>query len=544
MSTLARAWITAGAAALIGLAASGGWAQELPLVKGRKIVASVNGEPVTLDELNRQRPPGAAPDPATDQQLLRRLINVRLIAQEGHRMDLDKLPEVRKALDAYAPVTLREELVERTVKGLTADPREVEEMYRAAVREWTVSAVLFAGEEPAAAMAAELAAGKDFAELARTYLAAGKATKVDERVVLKREGADPAVVKALAGMAAGATSGVIRTGAGNVVLRVDDIRYPDDPAARTKAERASLFRKRREAVTALDTALRARYVRVDEAVLKSIDYEAASPGMDGLLKDRRVLARIKDDKPITVAELTEQLRFQFFHGTQMAAERKRLNAKKAEVLDGMLHRRVFRKEALRLTLDKSDAYRDKLREYEESVLFEVVLRKAVVPDVRVTEEETRAYYEAHRGEYTTPEMVRMRSLAFGSQSAAEATRELLRTGADFQWVAGRAEGQLDPNAAGVLTFGNRPVMTSELPEGIRKAIAGAKSGDVTVYVAPDDRYYVLAVDSVIAAQPESYENLSGKMRERVVNLKIERAVEDYADKLRALSEVKIYLAGA
>ena len=135
MSVLTRAWITAGAASLIGLAASSGWAQELPVVQGRKIVASVNGAPITLDELNRQRPPGTAPDPAADQQLLRRLINVRLIAQEGHRMDLDKLPEVRKALDAYAPVTLREELVERTVKGLTADPREVEETYRAAVRE-------------------------------------------------------------------------------------------------------------------------------------------------------------------------------------------------------------------------------------------------------------------------------------------------------------------------------------------------------------------------------------------------------------------------
>ena len=539
-----RAWIAAGAAAGIVLIVSAAWGQELPVVKGRKVVASVAGEPITLDEFNRQRPPGAPPDPAADQRLLRRLINVRLVAQEGRRMELDKLAEVRKTLDAYAPVTLREELVERTVKGLTADPREVEEMYRAAVREWKVSAVLFATDDAAASLAGALAAGTDFAELARASVAAGTATKFDEGVVLKREGADPAVIKALDGMTAGATSGVIRTGAGSVVLRVDDIRYPDDPAARTRAERAVLFKKRRDAVIALDTALRARWVRVDEAVLKSLDYEAASPGLEALLKDQRVLARIKDEKPITVGELSEQLRFQFFHGTQMAAERKRLNAKKTDVLDGMLHRRVFRKEALRLKLDRSDAYRDKLREYEESVLFEAVLRKAIVPDVRVTEEETRAYYEAHRAEHTTPEMVRMRSLAFGTKAAAEATRELLRTGADFQWVAGRADGQLDPNAAGVLTFDNRPIMTSELPEGVRKAIAGAKGGEITLYVAPDDRYYVLAVDGVIAAQPESYENLRGKMRERVIGMKIEEAVEAYADRLRALSEVKVYLKGA
>jgi hypothetical protein len=52
-----------------------------------------------------------------------------------------------------------------------------------------------------------------------------------------------------------------------------------------------------------------------------------------------------------VGELTEALKFQFFHGTKMAVERKRLNAKKEQILDGMLHRKVFRKEALRLALD-------------------------------------------------------------------------------------------------------------------------------------------------------------------------------------------------
>ena len=536
--------ICAAAAILVVLPLGRGAAQDLPVVKGRKIVASVQGDPITLDEFNRQRPAGGEPDPAADLRLLRRLINVRLIAQEGRRMELDKLPEIRKMLEGYAPVTLREELVERTVKGITADPHDVDEMYRDAVREWKVSAVLFAGEEPARSMVAELGARQDFAELARTYLAAGKATRIDEGVVLKRDGVDPAVAQALAGLAVGATSPVIATRSGLVVLKVDEIRYPDDPAARAKAERAVVLKKRREAVAALDAALRAKYVTVDEPLLKSLDYEAATPGMDARLKDRRVLARIKGEKPITVADLTEQLKFQFFHGAQMAAERKRLNAKKAEILDGMVHRRVFRKEALRLGLDKTDAYRDKLKDYEENVLFEAVLRKAVVPDVRVTEDDVKAYYEAHRAEHTTPEMVRMRSLAFDDKARAEATRDLLRSGADFQWVASRAEGQLDPNATGVLAFDNRPIMTSELPDAIRKAIAGAKGGDVTLYPAPENRYYVLAIDSIIAAQPESYDTLRATMREKVVNGKIEQAVEEYADRLRALSDVKVYLKGA
>ncbi len=544
MRTDRRIWIPACAAGLVALTIASGWAQDLPVVKGRKIVASVQGDPITLDEFNRQRPPAAERDPAADLRLLKHLINVRLIAQEGRRMELDKLPEIRRMLDAYAHVTLREELVERTVKDIKADPKAVDEMYRAAVREWKVSAVLFASEEPAKSMVADLGAGKDFAELAKTYLAAGKATKINDGVVVKRDSAEPAVAKALASMTAGTTSPVIPTTSGSVVLKVEDVLYPDDPPARARAERAIVLKKRREAVSAFDAALRAKYVKVDEQLFKSIDYEAATPGIDALLKDTRALARIKGEKPVTVAEMTEQLKFQFFHGPQMAAERRRLNSKKLEILEGMLHRRVFRKEALRLKLDKTDSYRDKLKEYEDSVLFEAVLRKAVVPDIRLAEDDVKAYYEAHRADYTTPEMVRMRSLVFADKASAEATRELLRTGADFQWVASRAEGQLDPNTQGVISFDGRPIMTSELPEGVQKAIAGAKGGDVTLYLAPANQFYVLAIESIIAAQPESYENLRAKMRDKVINIKIEQAVEEYADKLRSLSDVKVYFKGA
>jgi parvulin-like peptidyl-prolyl isomerase len=539
-----RAWARAGAALAVLVTAASAAAQDLPVVKGRRAVASVQGDPITLDEFNRQRPAAAPADPAADVRLLNHLINLRLVAQEGRRMELDKLPEIRRMVDTYARLTLREELVGRAIKDVKADPKDVDEIYRNAVRQWTVSAVLFPGEAAANTMAAELAAGKDFAALAAAHLAAGTATKVDDAAVLKRDGADPAVAHALATLAVGMTSPVIRTPSGSVILKVQEIGYPEDAAARATAERIVVTNKRREAVAALDAALKKKYVKINEALLKSLDFESQTPDMEARLKDGRVLADIKGEKPITVAEMTEELKFRFFHGSQLAAERKRLNAKKGEVLDAMLHRRVFRKEALRLKLDRTDAYRDKVKEYEESVLFEAVLRKAVAPDVRVTEADVKAYYDAHRAEYATPEMIRIRSLAFGDQAAAEATRDLLRTGADFQWVASRVEGQLDPRTSGLLSFDSRPIMTSELPDGVRKAVAGAKSGDVMVYPAPEHRFYVLAIESVIAAQPEAYENLRDKLRERVVNAKIGQAVEEYAGRLRSLSDVKVYLKGA
>ena len=537
--------------ALIVLAPGTGTAQDLPVVKGRKIVAHVQGEPITLDELNQQvaamkggQASGSTVDRNAELALLRRLINTLLIVQEARRMELDKLPEIRRSVDSFARVSLREELVERVVKDVKADPKEVDRAYRASVAEWKVSAALFEKEEHATGMAAEVKAGKDFGELARAYLAQGKATKVEDGVVLKPQTMDPAIGKAVDPLAVGSASPVISTKSGFVVLQLQDIRHPDNPAARTAAERIVLTGNRKDAVAAFDEALRKKYAKIDRELLKSIDYESDKPGIEALLKDRRGLAEIKGEKPITVAELTEALKFQFFHGTALAAERKRLNARKEQVLDGLLHRKVFRKEALRLKLDKTDAYRGKVKEYESAALFEAFLRKAIVPDVRLKPEEVRTYYDDHRSEYTSPEMMRIKSLVFADRTSAEAAVESLQKGADFQWVASHADAQVSPNTTGVLSFDGKPIMTTELPDGVRKAVAGARSGDARLYASPERHFYMLAIERVVEAAPQPFEQVRGEIAKKVLAAKVQKAVEEYAEKLRALSDVRVYLKGS
>ena len=527
--------------ALALLAPGSGRAEDLPVVNGKKIVASVQGEPITLEDLEQQRGPGGTVDRSAELALLNRMIRLRLIAQEARRMELDKVPEIRRMVDSFARVTLREELVERVVKDLKADPNEVEKVYRESVAEWKISAVLFEKEEHAGQLAAEVKAGGDFGALAGAYLAQGKAVKVEDGVSLKRRAMDPAIGKAIDVLAVGSTSSVISLKSGFVVLKLEAIRYPDDPAARAAAEQIVLTEKRKEAVTAFDKALKEKYAKVDHALLKSLDYESDKPGIEAMLKDRRVLAQIRGEKPVTVAELTEALKFQFFHGTALAAERKRLNAKKEQVLDGLLHRKVFRKEALRLRLDTTDSYKREVREYEQAALFEAFLRKAIAPDVKLTEGEVKAYYDDHRSEYTSPEMMRIQSLVFGDRMSAENAVASLQKGADFQWVASHADAQIPPGTKGVLSFDGRPIMTTELPEGVRKAVAGARSGDARVYASPEKHFYVLAIARVVEAAPQPFEQVRGEIAQKALAAKVQQAVEEHAEKLRALSDVKVYL---
>ncbi len=547
---LARYVPTIGIACCIGLGAALALAQELPVVKGKRIVASVNGDAITLDELTREIA-GAKKDSTSattvdrraELDVLQRMINTRLIVQEARHIGLDKLAENKMMVDAFAKEALREELVEKVMAGAKVDEKEVEKLYKDAVKEWKISAVLCDKEDDANRFEAALKTGKSFADLAKAFRADGRAKQFEEGVYLKPTDMDPQFARAVSGLSVGSTSSVVPTRSGFAVLRLEDVRYGDNPEEREKARQAVLERSRRERLKTYNESLKKKFVTVKQDVLDSLDYDAPSPGFDALLKDMRVVAEIKGDKAVTVGELTEQLRYQFYHGLDRAMERKRLNARKGVTLEGIIHRRLFRREALRQGLEKTESYRGKVRDYEAGLLFEAFIQKVIQPDITLTEAEVKAYYDAHAKEYSSPEMMRIRSLAFRRRGDAENVIQKLKEGAEFQWLAGHAEGLVEGDVKGVWSFDGKPVMTQDLPDGMQKALAGARAGDARLYASRDGYFYALAIQDVIPSKPQPYAEARHTLAQRVVNGKVKKAVEEYAGKLRSASDVKVFLKG-
>ncbi|HYA92702.1 MAG TPA: peptidyl-prolyl cis-trans isomerase [Thermodesulfobacteriota bacterium] len=512
--------------------------EDLPVIRGKKVVATVTGEPITLEELNRDL---AFASGASQSEVLGRLINVNLVVQEGKRIGLDELPEIKNMIDAFSKVTLREELMERRVKDIKADQKEIEKLYREGIKEWKVSSVLLEKEDDAKKMAEEIGTGKNFDELSKQYVAAGKAKEGERGEWLKVKNISPQIVNAISKIKAGSISPIIPIKSGFVILRLEDIRYTEDPEAMKQAREEALKRKKVQVLKDYSNALIKKYATVNQDVLKSIDYESKAPGFEALLKDKRAVAKITGEDPITVAELTRHLKMQFFHGIERAIESKKLNSKKVPALDEMIYKRVFRKEALRLGLDKTEGYENRVKEYENSVLFGAFVNKVIVPDIKMKEEEMKAYYGEHVKEYTMPEMMRINGLVFAKREDEESAIEKLRKGTEFQWLAENAEGQVDKDTKGLLTFDGKLVATKDLPEGVQKAIHGARAGDFRLYESSNGYFYVLAVQDVIPAKLQPYEEAREAVAKRLFDEKVKKAVEDYADKLRAVSEVRIYL---
>jgi parvulin-like peptidyl-prolyl isomerase len=523
--------------------------QKLPMIAGQRVVATVNGDPITLDEFNRELMAlhrGVIEEKKVGKknglELLKRLVNAKLIIQEAGRIGLDQLPEVKNMVDVFCHTTLRELLAERQLKDVRTDEKEVDKIYRELVKEWKIKSVTFEKEDTGKKMEEEIKAGKNFDEIVRQFVADGSVKGGEEGNYLSRKALLPQVAAAVSKMAAGTVSPIIPVGSGFVILKVENIRYPESKEAREFAKREALALKKEGVLKSYNDSLIKKYVKLDKKVLGGINFEAKEPGFQKLLEDKRVIAEIQGEKPITVGDLTDNLRQQLYHGVKRAIESKRLNERKIPALDEMLYKRVFRKEALGLGIDKTEAYKNKVKEYENSMIFGAFIQKVVVPDIKLKEEELKKYYNDHLKEYTFPEMIKISSLAFAKREFAEKALEKLRKGTDFQWLAENAEGQINKsNSKNVLNFEGRFLTTKDLPEGVRKSVLGAKSGNFRLHESPEGHFYVLAVQGVIPAKPQPFEEAKKEIAKIVFSNKLKKAVEEWAEKLRAVSDVKVYL---
>jgi parvulin-like peptidyl-prolyl isomerase len=481
-------------------------------------------------------------------EILDRLITLRLIAAEAREMGFDELDEVKNNFAAFRAGALKEAVRRNAIAHVTADPKEVEQRFQHSVREWKVRSVLFEKEDDAKAFAAAVrdrssmveldSETKTFDALAEQWIAEKKATGGE----LGWVGADKlteAVHAALLTMRTGSVSGAVVVAKGYTVLRLEEIRYPENDEARAKAEAATLARLRKEALDKYNKDLAKKWVKVDRALLKALDYHGVKK-YQALAKDQRPVARIQGEKPITVAELSAELTSDLFHGVDRAVREKQLNNKKQERLDAVVAKRLYAKVAREDKIAESDEFRRIVAEYEDGVLFGLFVQRVVLPDIEVMESEIKAYYEAHAAEYSYPRFYKLDGLAFAKEKDAQKALSALQKGTDFAWVRANAENQL-PAEKRTIELNGATLSEQGLPPALATALSGSKPGDVRLYAPSDAEVHVVRVLAETPPGREPYVETREAIAKKLYNEKVNAALKDYAAKLRAAGDVKVYV---
>ena len=115
----------------------------------------------------------------------------------------------------------------------------------------------------------------------------------------------------------------------------------------------------------------------------------------------------------------------------------------------------------------------------------------------------------------------------------------LRSGTDLEWLRANAPRRLQP-ADAPLVLDGAPVSAGAMPASLAAALAGAKRGDVKVWVRDDGKQaYVVRVIETLPPQVKPYAEVREQLAREVEAERVAAALREYAAKLRAVQKVDV-----
>ncbi len=165
----------------------------------------------------------------------------------------------------------------------------------------------------------------------------------------------------------------------------------------------------------------------------------------------------------------------------------------------------------------------------------------VKPDVTISGQELKTYYNDHVSQYVFPQMLQIEAIVFKTRGDAQTAIDKLRQGMDFKWLKNNADNQVDKNAPGLLDFGGQMLTIKSFPEKLQKVLSGAHAGDYRLYESPEGYFYALNIQKDVPARTQTFEEVKDDVAQKVTWQNFSKAVEEWFKKLRDAYPVKIYL---
>jgi len=191
---------------------------------------------------------------------------------------------------------------------------------------------------------------------------------------------------------------------------------------------------------------------------------------------------------------------------------------------------------------------DLRRNLERSMLVQQVQRVDVMEKLGVSDEESRAYYEQHKGDFTTPSELTLREILIEvptsdrgvnvaqdeeARAKAEDTRSRLVAGEPFPRLA--ADLSAAPSKANGGLIG--PLKSDELAPQLQRLLEKMKVGELTPVQRTTRGYQILKLESRTDTMIKSFEDARAEIADKVVGQKFEIARTEYLDRLRAQATI-------
>lgn len=193
-------------------------------------------------------------------------------------------------------------------------------------------------------------------------------------------------------------------------------------------------------------------------------------------------------------------------------------------------------EQLEFILMQQGATIDRLaRDIERNVM----IHRLIAPQVTVTDEEVRQFFDENEELFAQPEQVRARHILVDTREEAEELRQQLLDGADFAGLA-RAHSK-DPGsgaAGGELGWFGRGVMVAPFEQ----AAFALAVGDISEPVQSSFGYHLIKVEDRVEAQEAVFDDeIAGRIRDALVEEKVQEQLGPWLQALRIGADVEILI---
>ncbi len=191
-------------------------------------------------------------------------------------------------------------------------------------------------------------------------------------------------------------------------------------------------------------------------------------------------------------------------------------------------------------------YRARVR---ERMLRTQLLNREVKSKVVITEDDVRAYYEAHRGQYGGEmryhlKHILMRAPEGTDPARREAVRAEMRSILDRVKAGESFESLADRYSDPTLTLKGGELGTfalSSLSPRIQEAVRGLSQGEVTPLVEGEQGIQIFLVDRVESTEGRSLGEVSAEIENKLAEEIIDRHFSQWLGNLRARSHIKVIL---
>jgi parvulin-like peptidyl-prolyl isomerase len=191
---------------------------------------------------------------------------------------------------------------------------------------------------------------------------------------------------------------------------------------------------------------------------------------------------------------------------------------------------------------------DLRRNLERQMLVQQVQRVEILEKISITDEEARAYYDAHRQEFTSPAEVTLREILLEVRTTdrgvnvaeddtvreqAQDLKKRLLSGEPFPRLAGEYSVAASKANGGLIG----PLNSGELAPALRDLLAKMQVGDITEPIRTQRGYQLLKLESRTEAKLRSFEEARGDIGNRIGDQKLRGEREKYLDRLRAQATI-------